>query len=251
MSTEAAAQWLHGDAPLSIRAMFKELLVRHGHRAVAEAEMRVKDWATNQAPLVELLQNAARYGRHDASKSKSDAKKGHILAHYVFYRRWALRWVLSKARKAVKLREQGKSLQIKVHSFVKRAYALIGDRLVNAGTLLDCDDIYFLKHEEVGKLARAEDGSFDVTTVVATRREAFASDAELTFDDLHCGVPKPRTSPSSVFSSLSKIVGTPVSTGVAEGKARVVRSLDDAGRLKRAKFFCVFQLTLDGHHILR
>ena len=78
MSTEAAAQWLHGDAPLSIRAKFKELLVRHG--LVLLLRRRCQDWATNQAPLVELLQNAARYGRHDARKVKRCQERSHSSA---------------------------------------------------------------------------------------------------------------------------------------------------------------------------
>ena len=104
---------------------------------------------------------------------------------------------------------------------------------------MDCDDIYFLKHEEVGKLARAEDGSFDVTTVVATRREAFASDAELRLTIFTAAYQNHVLHRHPYFLLYLRCRYSCL-TGVAEGKARVVRSLDDAGRLQAGEILlCV------------
>ena len=246
LTPERGVGWLRSSSQGSerIAALFAELLRRHGHRAVSEAEMRVRGWESDPAPLVQLMQTLVKAGRggNRGGKSACAVDFDSILGTYGMLRRCALRVILAKARSAVKLREEGKSLQIKAHSFVKKAYVLLAERLVEAGALAEIDDVYFLEHEEVGRLARRElDHCFDVNATIASRREAFERDAMLVFDDLHCGVPLPRSAfDASAGAADSIISGTPVSTGVAEGKACVVRTLDDANKLRAGEILvCV------------
>jgi hypothetical protein len=54
-------------ASQAVRDLFAQLLERHGHRCIKEAEMRTKEWRHEPAPLVKLLQALVK-----AAIAKSD-----------------------------------------------------------------------------------------------------------------------------------------------------------------------------------
>jgi hypothetical protein len=59
------------DAPAASQSMFAELIARHGHRCVREAEMREKDWCEDPVPLIKMLQSSVKAGMAGKVRARS------------------------------------------------------------------------------------------------------------------------------------------------------------------------------------
>ena len=152
-----------------------------------------------------------------------------------------LRYAVSCARAGVGRRELGKSLQIKVHSSMKRAFRWLGTLMVHEHMLSDSDLLYFLTFEEIGELVRTSARSSSSSSCIQQmtmraikRRRLLPTQQRMTFPDLIQGKPMPHPPRAAVAAGGKgfQVVGTPVSRGDCEGLARVVRTLDEAGDLE-------------------
>ena len=91
------------------------------------------------------------------------------------------------ARQAVRSREETKSGLVAVTTRFKEAYRSLGKLLVNSGLLPDHDAVFFLTHEELGRLARSAEAGLAETAL--SRREAFAQQETYEFPDVFQGEP--------------------------------------------------------------
>ena len=261
------------EARSAITRTFSSLLQRHGHRCVKEAEFRNEDWGENPEVLVKLLKNSVKaelkvlkaateaaaqsdsgYGSGSGSGSGSgtilppplpspeETDKLEILlknewSHIGCCWRPLLRYAVYGARAGVRRREMSKSLQVKVHSSMKRGFRWLGQLMVREQLISDCDLLYFLTFEELGDLIRPSKGSSvsqDIKMRAIKRRRLLPKQQKMTFPDLIQGKPVPN--PPRMFQAAGKlgfsVVGTPVSRGDCEGYARVVRTLEEASDLE-------------------
>lgn len=127
-------------------------------------------------------------------------------------------------------REFSKSYIVRIIDAFKRRYRLLATRLTENGLLPDEDCIYFLTHEEIGRLIRGE-GAGLVKKCLARRRLLPVQDA-MVFPDVSCGMPEPVV-PESTDGEEYK--GDPVSRGSAVGRARIVRSAEDAKLIEKGE----------------
>jgi|UPI00048B23FB rifampicin phosphotransferase len=237
------------DDDMSPQTIYRKFIQRHGHRCIKEAELRNRDWEEDPTSLVKLLQGKVSMAKkHSGSNlvSREHDAKGkttltHLLntkwAHVSCYLRPILRIAVSQTRAGVARREYGKSLQIHVHSSFKRAYRRLGKLLETSGILPDADLLYFFTHEELGSVVSVRQGRGAQAMVQkgVQRRHVLTVQKTFVFDDLNLGVPQPvaaneRSEREGERSDEFK--GTPVSVGKAIGKARVVRTLEEAGSLQ-------------------
>src|SRR5690606_315294 len=108
----------------------------------------------------------------------------------------------------------------------KQALLAEADRLVDAGVLDAPDDVSFLTFDEFAEAARTHEVDRDL---IRRRREAFHSYAALT-------PPRVMTSEGEAVSGsyhrddvpTGALAGLAVSTGVVEGRARVILDVGDA-----------------------
>lgn len=109
----------------------------------------------------------------------------------------------------------------------KQALLREAERLVQAGTLSEKEDIYFLRLDELGEVVRTNDVDHDL---IRDRREAFRSYEALI-------PPRVLTSDGEAIAGEYRredvppgaMAGLPVSAGVVEGRARVVTDMAQAG----------------------
>ena len=135
-----------------------------------------------------------------------------------------------KARQAVVDREFTKSQLIKLIDLFKTQYARLAGLLVDANLLSDADLIYFLTHEEIGKLI---DGDSALLPQAVRRRKAHAIQEGLSFDDIYIG--KPIADVFEVKQADGVVRGVPVSNGECEGVVRIVCSAGDANQLQKGE----------------
>ena len=134
--------------------------------------------------------------------------------------------MIDRLRTFIGYREYPKYAIISRHFVYKQALLSEADRLVRAGVLRDRDDIFYVGIEELRDVVRT--GRLD-RALVARRREAFSSHHALT-------PPRVLTSEGEALNGAYRradvpagaLTGLAVSTGVVEGRARVVLDIADA-----------------------
>lgn len=139
----------------------------------------------------------------------------------------------SKARKKISLmrtfigyREYPKYLIVQYYWIIKQALLREADRLVQEGVIDEKEDIYYLEYEELQQAVRSKQVDYGV---IAKRKEEYAAWSKL-------APPRVMTSEGEVISGAYEtgrippgaLAGVPASSGVVEGRARVILSMGDA-----------------------
>ncbi len=232
-----ATRYLEQHAPATIREAWQTFLQRHGHRCVREAELREKEWRLDPTPVIEGLKSSTKAllngTRSTPAQADPDTDK-QMIQTLPSFRRLLLRRFLPRARAAVARRERTKALAIRVQYEFKRAYRHLANRLVKNGYLPDPDLIFFLTHDELGKLLKGSESEKEKWSQKAVeRRELYPEMMSLSFPDLSFGIPVPEE--ETVTISGDGLSGIPVSRGIAEGRVRLVRSMDEARKLQKGE----------------
>ncbi len=233
---DRARHYLENEAPETIRQRWKVFLRRHGHRCVREGELREKEWALNPAPVIEGLRGktfSILSGNSSSPKAEDDSYDFNNDPELTRFKRLLIRWLLPKARAAVARREQTKALAILVQHRFKLAYRHLSRLLVDKGLLGDPDLIFFLTHDEIGKLIHDHDIS-RWHRIAGERRSLFKEMSQLSFPDLTFGIPVPEENNENTPGN-GDLTGIPVSRGVTEGRVRLVHSMKEARLLKEGE----------------
>lgn len=209
---------------------YDAFMKRHGHRGVREPEMRSLPWSKDSKALADYMKKIIATG---GEEQKMENQKWMTFADDLLYNCNPLKKklffkLILRARKGVRYREFTKSQSIVVLVKFKEAYHKLSELMVKDGVLPDTDLIYFLKHEEIGELLK---GKKSLIKKAIARRRMFPEQSSLRFNENMMGKPQPKKriqiDPNSVVYT-----GTPVSRGIARGKARVIHSIEDANELK-------------------
>ena len=214
-----------------IHTKYQDFLAHHGHRCIKEAEMRNKPWREDEIPLMNYLLSIIKSPMDlvQGSDEKIDYQKEFAFVKNPLLKAAAISYA-KKARQAVVDREFTKSQLIKLIDLFKTQYARLAGLLVDANQLSDADLIYFLTHEEIGKLI---DGDSVLLPQAVRRRKAHAIQEGLSFDDIYIG--KPIADVFEVKQADGVVRGVPVSNGECEGVVRIVCSADDANQLQKGE----------------
>ena len=208
--------------------LYNEFIVKHGHRSIKEAEMRSKAWKNDPKSLMKNLRTVLVSDMKAEEKAPFNMDK--LLVGFKGMKKSALKWIGNKARQAVRDREFTKSYIIKVIDKFKDRYAMLAKMLVDGGYLTDEDSIYFLSHKEIGELIN---GKKALKRRAVSRRAVFKESEELSFADVAVGIPEPLE--VADVEGINEIKGIPVCKGKVYGRARVVKSFEDAGKIEKGE----------------
>lgn len=225
-----ALRLLQQDSPPEINRTFRAFIDRHGHRCVREAELRETPWEENPVQVVQMLQTRIKSGVKEHLHEVSHKKTKEILAGLKPMQRIIIRSFLKNARTAVARREITKSASIKILNRIRVAWQHYAELLVKEGLLDDADEVYFLTHEEIGKMIA--DYSPTWRSKAGKRRELLPKTAALLFNEVCQGIPEPLEEEVVIEILDGQLKGIPVSSGVIQAKVRIVNTLDDAGLLQ-------------------
>ncbi len=133
---------------------------------------------------------------------------------------------ISLIRNFIGYREYPKYGMINRYFAYKQALLIEAEQLVQAGVIYEKEDIYYLTFEELREVVRAN--KLDCQ-IVSIRKDAYKLYEKLT-------PPRVITSDGEIIAGQYKrenlpaqaIVGLPVSSGVTEGRARVILNMEDA-----------------------
>ena len=165
-----------------------------------------------------------KHVKHNVSKEIAEA-----LGHLSLVKRSILRTMIPTARKAVARRETTKAYSIKMVSTIRKGYRMLAEKLTDAGLIDDSDQIYFLTHDEIGCLLDDHNPGWKLKA--NKRRNILPELDNMIFEEVSFGIPEPLEQEVEIVISEGQLKGTPVSSGVVEGKARIIHSLADAEQL--------------------
>jgi len=221
-TTEAGRRWWN---------RFDELLARHGHRGEVELDLSTPRWAEDPTFL---LQAVANYLRHPSGIPTPPE----MLAQGVRRRveavetirsllplplRWLFGWLYERYVLWLPFREAAKYVWLIGFAHARRVYRELGRRLVAVGHLKTPDDVFWLRLNEVRAWAETGTASWTQEMLKARERE-WREWTTLSPPSLIVGcVGIEDTTVLSVPLPGSRVLrGTPVSSGEAEGLARVI-----------------------------
>lgn len=235
MSDEQMLEFLRADTGDAGR-YYREFMSKHGHRAVREAEMSARGWAQDDAGFTAYLRTVLA----SESNPRPEQAKGETVDNLAELDKRlggknmkAIRYLTKQSRLGVVNRESSKSSSIRVVNEFKIAYADLAEMMAAEGLLPDADLIYFMQHDEIGRLIGTKDGSLIKRAL--QRRRLYAEQRMLRFREVYYGKPVPEEEFVPDGDSDDVLKGTPVSRGIARGRVRIVRTLEDANKLEKGE----------------
>ena len=235
---EAAQAYAEGSLPAAIQRGLADFLATYGHRAVAEIDLGMPRWRDDPAHLLGVLANYLQLADPQLAPERQFAEGASIAAGAVErivaatraagplgpVRAAVVRLALHRARTLIGLRERPKSLWVWALAAARAELQRVGDAAVTTGAIAARDDIFFLDLLQ----ARQALAGTDQHDVVRERRAAYA--VELRRRHIPRVLLSDGTEPETLIRTDTPdgaLVGSPASTGVVRGRARVV--LDPAG----------------------
>ncbi len=231
-------QLQHVKGGMIVHAAFALYLQRYGMRCPGEIDVTRTRWSEHPAALIPLIlshmksnepgagEQRFRQGQQRAEAKENELaeriaqlpdgeQKVHAFKHYV-----------RMLRELSGYREYPKYGMIRRYFAYKQAIVKEAERLVQAGVIRQTEDVYELTLEELYEVVRTRRA--DMELIEQRRRD----------DERYSRLTPPRviTSEGETMNGHYKqdslpegaLPGTPVSSGVVEGRARVIRSMEDA-----------------------
>lgn len=233
---QECVEMLSDDSVPSVTRLYQDFMKRHGHRYIREAELMEKSWQTNPERLVQVLKKIIKMKAYQERQKTSFSEKdtiAHLKTPLTNGEKRSLKFILPRARRAVGEREFGKSLCVRVADKFKQAYWRLAEKMEQEGRLPEKELLFFLTHREIGQLL--ETRSPKLLTKAKRRRKLLPKLMTLSFPKYSIGVPKPKEQES--FEEQRKLTftltGMPICKGRVTGKARVVKTLEEANSIQR------------------
>ena len=214
----AALSWLASPDSGALGALWRDYLGRHGHRVVRELEFFQREWGSDPQPLLKALRLAGQGGSPQTTPSPQ--------AIDTATESRGVQWLVARTRAAVQGREQTKSQLAWMTAQLKRGFRELGRRLVSEGHLPDPDLVFFFDRDGLTAFVRQPDP--DAIARAQDRQVALAHQQTLRFPEIFVGAAEPEPPVVIGEGGPGWLRGKPVSRGVVEGPARVVRQLSEA-----------------------
>ncbi len=226
------------DGGLQAAEAIAGFLERYGMRCVGEIDITRPRWSERPSGLLPiLLGNVAHFPpgearrRFDRGLEQAKAKEAEVLQRLRALPDGAARaaqthWMIDRVRTFAGYREYPKYAVIRRYFLYKQALMREANALAAAGVITAAEDVFFLTFDEFAAAVRT--GRVE-TSVINRRRQEFAF-----FWTLR--PPRVLTSDGEVFMGgyrrpeppAGALPGLPVSTGVVEGRARVILDIAEA-----------------------
>lgn len=221
------------EAAAEMRAALARLLQRFGHRARSTWEVFSPRWRDEPEIVMEMIRASgsgtrAREREAELGAARANAEKT-LDASLSGWRRRLVRRVLRHARVFSHLRENQRFVFDELLLAVRDAALVLGHELESKGTLARAGDVTLLELGEVRALSLGELSTHEAARRIGARRAELeaaraSSPPAFLFEDAD--------GPFRAAARGGLLVGLGISPGIARGRVRVARSLDEASRLQ-------------------
>jgi len=210
-------------------------LEKFGMRCVGEIDITRPRWSEQPGSLVPIIlsnirnfdpgaaERIFRQGERDARNKEQELLQRLLALPDGEQKADETKRMIDRVRTFIGYREYPKYGMVSRYSVYKQALLEEAERLLQTGVLQEVDDVYYLSLQELQEVARTTHVD---EKLIHQRRDAFRSYQALT-------PPRVLTSDGEVIEGTYRrgdfpagaLVGLPVSSGVVEGRARVIRDI--------------------------
>jgi len=221
-----------------VKRALSGFLAKYGMRGPGEIDITKPRWREVPSQLVPALLShvdSMEPGHHRRSFAAGEQQAGqaaHSLVSRIrqtrwgFFKAWVMTRLIQTYRTLIALREHPKFYIVQNLAIIKKAILDEGQKLAAAGVLHHPEDVFWLTLPEI--IAVLQNGNLD-PNLIQQRQAQYLDNQKLL-------PPRAMTSEGEIISGMTPkadipegaIVGSPVSAGVVEGRARVVLRLQDA-----------------------
>ena len=214
-------------------------LSKYGMRCSGEIDITKPRWSEKPTTLVPLILNNiknfephAGQGKFEQGRQEALQKEQELLERLQQLpdgeqKAQETKQMISLIRNFMGYREYPKYGMISRYFLYKQALLKEAEQLVQAGVIQEKEDIYYLTFEELHEVVRTNKLDYQMVSI---RKDEYKFYEKLT-------PPRVITSDGEIIAGAYKrknlpseaIAGLPVSSGVIEGRARVILNMEDAG----------------------
>lgn len=221
-----------------VREAIEAFLDKYGMRCAGEIDITKPRWCEKPTTLIPLLLSNVKNFEPKASARKfeeglreASEKEKELLDRLKLLPEGEQKCEETKrmidlVRGYIGYREYPKYIIVNRYYFYKQALLKEAERLVQDGILHHCEDIYYLTFEELHELVRTNTADYET---ISRRKEEFEQFEKLT-------PPRVITSDGEIIAGRynrdklpeGSLAGLAVSSGIVEGRARVIRTMEEA-----------------------
>ena len=216
-----------------ISEAIRKFLQKFGARCSGEIDISKPRWIEEPSALAAMiLGNIENFGPgahneiHERDLKEAEDKERDILSRLSGGKMKKAKKIIRRLRNFIGYREYPKFVMVQRYWIIKQALIREAERLVQWGVFREIDDMYYLSFNELREAAQKQD--FDYNTILK-RKEEFAVYEKLS-------PPRLMTSEGEIVGGKyvsakapkGAILGIAASSGIVEGRARVIRRLEDA-----------------------
>jgi pyruvate,water dikinase len=225
---QEAIDWLRTVERGNILASFQELLKRHGHRGPGDFELRESEWIADGKPLIAAVQAACR--AHGGKRISGDGSWRPAHDGLAFDAPLWIQPFVALLKTVVARKGRSASQLAMIVRRYRAAYRQLGLRLAAEKLLPDADGVFFLSHDELGRLCRGEE---DFSARAGLRRSSTRFQARAELPAVSSSWPEPLAdAPEGARPETPRLHGRVVSGAMARGPVRIARHPMEAGTLK-------------------
>ncbi|MET3544574.1 pyruvate,water dikinase [Paenibacillus favisporus] len=226
------------DGGREAREAIYDYLSKYGMRCTGEIDISRTRWSEKPLTLVPMiLSNIKNFEPHESRRKFEQGRQEALAKEQELLNRLRqlpdgdqkadeTKRMIDLVRNFIGYREYPKYGWVSRYFVYKQALLKEAERLVQAGVIHDVEDIYYLTFEELHEAVRTN--MLD-DRIISKRKDEYKVYEKLT-------PPRVITSEGEMFRGSYKrgdlpadaILGLPVSSGVIEGRARVILSMEDA-----------------------
>lgn len=234
----------------------EQFLKDFGHRGVYEMEIMNPRWAEDPSYVLETIRSHLREGLpdhdpHAAAREKREKAEAEVKGALGLSPSYPLyRFLLGKAREAMRLREGAKSALVRLIRPARFAALAIGRRLAAKGILKEPEEVFFLTGDEIASLLAAQWDGSGLQAILAHRLEQRETMQRETPPDVILGdravvnmradlrgegFQRGARTEEVRVDEHGALWGVAVSSGQAGGPARLIRHPAEGTALKRGE----------------
>jgi len=217
---------------------FNMFLDKYGMRCPGEIDITKDRWDENPVLLIPLilnninvLESGEQQEKFEAGKLTAKAKENEIIKHLESMpgggkKAEKLKKNISILRNFIGCREYPKYYIVRRYKIYKKALKRIADTLIANGVIKEPDDMYYMYFDELKKTVAENVLDY---SIIEKRKREYAHFEKMTPPRIIVSdgyVPSVKISSANIPEGA--LSGIPVSSGIIEGRARVILSMNDA-----------------------
>ena len=224
------------------RQMFDGFLQEFGHRGLYETSIESPRYYEDPDSVLKIIKNYVTAGMIDPQETINRQRKvreaavENVLKHirdskFSYVKKKLFQRHLEGYKRFLALREKNRYHCAMTIALYRRSCLELGRRFAEKGILDEQHDIFFLTFLEAQKLLRGEMSGFN-KKVVDERKSERETNSRYHVPDVFVGEFKPGMVKENVREPKNVFTGYAASSGIVQGKARIIHSPEEFGRFK-------------------